>query len=147
MNTIIGKSYVNVRDEKLAAGTITPGMLVKRTSADAVVVHSTAGGAVNPLFAIEDEQQGNDIADNYSSGELVKLWKPTPGDQVYAFGPTSGNTIAIGDFLESAGNGKLRKADAVLSSAGKDEFPSSFVAVALEACVPGSSVRFLVEII
>lgn len=138
---------MNIRDEKLAAGTITPGMLVKRTSADAVVAHSLAGGPVHAIFALEDENQGNDIADNYASGALVKLWLPVHGEQVYAIAATSGNTIAIGDFLESAGDGRLRKADAVLSSAGKSEFPQSFVAVALEAAVPGAGVRFLVEII
>lgn len=146
MNTIVAKPYVHIRDEKLAAGTITPGMLVKRTSADAVIAHNVAGGAVNVLFAIEDENQGNDIADNYSSGALVKLWRPVPGEQVYAIAATSGNTIAIGDFVESAGDGRLRKVEAALSSAGVEEFPSSIVGVALEAAVPGAGIRFLIEI-
>lgn len=146
MNTIVAKGYVNIRDEKLANGTITPGMLVKRLSTDRVVAHSTAGGAVNALFAIEDENQGNDIDDNYSSGNLVKLWRPVPGEQVQAIASaTSGHQIAIGDFLESDGTGRLRKADAVLSSAGKSEFPQSFIGVAVSAAAPGE--RFIVEVI
>jgi hypothetical protein len=145
MNTIIAKAYVNIRDEKIANGTITPGMLVKRLSTDKVVAHSTAGGAVAPLFAIEDENQGNDIDDNYSATNLVKLWRPVPGEQVQGIASeTSGHQIAIGDFLESDGTGRLRKADAVLSSAGKDEFPASFVGVALEAAAPGE--RFVLEV-
>ncbi len=144
MNTIIAKTYVNIRDEKIANGNITPGMLVKRLSTDRVVVHATAGGAAAPLFAIEDENQGNDIEDVYASGSLVKLWRPVPGEQVQGIASaTSGHQIAIGDFLESDGTGRLRKADAVLSSAGKDEFPQSFVGVALEAAAPGE--RFVFE--
>jgi hypothetical protein len=147
MNTIIGKSYVGIRDEKEAGGGITPGMLVQRESDDTVVVHAVAGGSVAPLFALEDENQGNDIADAYVSGDVVKLWRPVPGEQVYAFLDNSGTAVVIGDFLESAGNGKLRKQEGPQSSAGNEEFPKSIVAVALEAASPGASVRVLVEIV
>jgi hypothetical protein len=148
MNTIIGKGYGGNRDEKEAAGTITPGMLVKRTSADKVIAHNVAGGPVNALFAIEDENQGRGIDDNYVSGELVKLWKPIPGDQVNAIvDDTTGRAIAIGDYVESAGDGRVRKVDPPLSSAGKDEFPASILGVALEAVAPSAAgTRILIEI-
>lgn len=147
MNTIVGKGYVNIRDEKVAAGTITPGMLVERTSADKVQAHSTAGGSVNPLFAIEDENQGNDVDDNYSANAVVKLWRPVPGEQVYAIvDDDTQDDIVIGDFLESAGDGRLRKST-VQTSAGNEEFPSSIVGVALEAVTQaGAGGRILVEI-
>lgn len=147
MNTIIAKSYVNIRDEKIANGNITPGMLVKRLSTDRVVAHSTAGGAVAPLFAIEDENQGNDIDDVYAAAALVKLWRPVPGEQVQAIASANATygVIAIGDFVESDGTGRLRRADSVLSSAGKDEFPNSFVGVALSVGAPSG--RFVVEVL
>lgn len=147
MNTIVGKKYVHIHDEKIAAGTITPGMLVQRTSADKVIAHSRAGGPVNPLFAIEDENQGNDINDNYLINTLVKLWRPVPGEQVYAIvDDNSTQDIAIGDFLESDGSGRLRRVDNELSSAGNTEFPSHIVGVALEAVDPGTTTRILIEI-
>lgn len=149
MNTIVGKGYVNIRDEKIAAGTITPGMLVERTSADKVQAHNAAGGSVNPLFAIEDENQGNDINDNYSTGDTVKLWRPVPGEQVYAIvDDETGSDIAIGDFLESDGEGRLRKAEAGQTSIAAREFPQSIVGVALEAVGvgPDGGTRILVEI-
>lgn len=144
MNTIIGKEYGHNRDEKLAGGTITPGMLVSRTSADTVIAHAVAGGPVNVLIAIEDENQGNDIDDNYTNGALVKLWKPLPGDQAYLLvDDETGSDIAIGDFVESDGEGRVRKSTD--NSAQGSTFP---VGVALEAVGvgPDGGTRILVEI-
>lgn len=148
MNTIVGKGYVHIRDEKVAAGTITPGMLVERTSADKVQAHSKAGGPVNALFALEDENQGNGIDDNYSANAVVKLWRPVPGEQVNALvDDDTQDAIAIGDFLESAGDGRLRKIT-TNTSAGDEEFPASIVGVALEAvATSGAGGRILIEIV
>jgi hypothetical protein len=132
MNTIVGKAYVNIRDEKDAGGAITPGHLVERNSSDEVVVHSTAGGDVNPLFALEDELQGKEISEAYASGDKVFLWRPVPGEQVYAIAE---GAIAIGEFVESNGDGTL-----IAFSSGSTEA----VGVALEAAADGD--RFLVEI-
>lgn len=148
MNTIVGKAYVNIRDEKTADGAITPGMLVKRTSAGKVKAHDIAGGFVNALFAIEDENQGNDIDDAYANAALVKLWRPVPGEQVYAIvDDDTQDTIAIGDPLESAGDGRLRRATD-LTSAGNKEFPNHIVGVALEAIAQsGAGGRILIEVV
>lgn len=145
MNTIIGKSFVNIRDEKIAAGTITPGMLVERTSADKVQAHSVAGGFAAPLFAIEDENQGKDIDDDYAATALVKLWRPVPGEQVYAcVDDETGSDIAIGDAVESDGEGRVRKATD--NSAQGSTFP---VGIALEAVGvgPDGGTRVLIEIV
>lgn len=144
MNTIKGKAYGHNHDEKIASGTITPGMLVSRTSADEVIAHATAGGPVNVLIAIEDENQGNDIDDDYADGDLVKLWRPLPGDQAYLLvDDETGSDIAIGDFVESDGEGRVRKATD--ASAGGTTF---IVGVALEAVGvgPDGGTRILVEI-
>jgi hypothetical protein len=147
MDTIVAKKYLHIQDEKLAGGTIIPGMLVQRTSTDGVIAHNVAGGSVNKLFALEDDKQGNGITDNYSSGNLVQLWHPVPGEVVYAIATVSGGAIAIGDFVESDGTGRLRKQEGPQSSVAKDEFGSSIVGVAVEAAASGVAVRFKVEIL
>jgi len=143
-NSVIAKTYVNIRDEAVANAAITPGNLVERMTTGKVRKHATAGGSVAPLFALEDAAQGKKQTDAYASGDTVSLLRPVPGEQVYGISDsTSGTSIAIGDFLESAGDGSLRKL--APSSAGVTEFPNSIVGVALEAA--GAGVRFALEIV
>jgi hypothetical protein len=60
------------------------------------------------MFALEDELQGKEIGDNYSSGNRVLYGVFRTGEEINAILATS-QTIVIGDLLESAGNGYLRK--------------------------------------
>lgn len=145
--TIIVRSFYNAQDEVYAtAATITPGHLIERTSAGKVQKHSTAGGAAQKMFAFEDANQGKKITDDYVASSLVQVWTPGLGDRVYAiFDSTSGGSLADGDFLESAGDGTLRKWTAP-ASGGIVELPNSIIAVAKEAvATPGN--RFVCEII
>lgn len=129
--TIRVKDYLKVVDEKVAAGTITPGMLVELTSADKVQAHSTEAGVAEKMFAYEDEHQGNTISDDYSAADYVQLWLPQRGDVVYAL-LADGEDAGIGDFLVSDGAGKLRVVD---TSAEEN-----LIGVALEAVdMSGSS--------
>jgi hypothetical protein len=112
-NTVTLKNYLHVREEYTAAGTIIPGMLCELTSAGTVQAHSGAGKSVMNMFAIEDAMQGKGInqnlaADNYKAGDQVQLWIPTRGDIVYAL-LNDEEKVVVGDFVESAGNGLLRK--------------------------------------
>lgn len=107
-NTIKLKKYVDIIDERTAAATITPGMLVELTTAGKVQAHSSAGQNAVPMFALEDALQGNEISDNYSSDDPVQCWVPQRGEEVYAI-LADGNNVSIGDFLESDGNGFLQK--------------------------------------
>lgn len=126
--TIMGDG---VRKEATAtAVAITPGMLVERTSAGLVQAHSNAGQPAQTMFAVEDDLQGNEITDNYSASAIIQFNVFRRGDEVYAI-LNDGEDVSIADFLESAGNGKLRKHTA--SSAGAVEYPNSIVGVALEA--------------
>ena len=89
------------------------------------------------MFALEDELQGKGINDNYSSGDLVSVWIPGRGDQVFAI-LADGENVAVGDLLESNGAGYLRKHTA--GSAGVVEFPLAVVGYATEAVdLSGSS--------
>ena len=121
-----------VRDEALASGVITPGMLVKLTNAadDTVVAHNAAGENAEKLFAVEDDLQGKEIGDDYANGTLVQYNDWNAGDQVLGI-VNDGANVAKGDFVESAGNGKLRTHSG--DSAGAVEFPEAIVGVAMEA--------------
>ncbi len=143
--TIVIKSYLNIEDQKVAtAVAITPGALLERTSGDLVQAHSTAAGPAQKIFAKEDYHQGKGISDNYAVSVPIMMALPVPGERIYAlFDPTSGGSAAIGDKLESAGDGTLR-VYTPQASGGAVEAAGSIVAVAVEVAVAGG--RFLIEI-
>jgi len=107
-NTIKLKKYLDIIEEYGAEAAITPGMLLELNSSGNVQVHSTAGGNVLPMFALEDELQGNDIDDAYVADDKVQVWVAVRGEWVYAI-LADGQNVSVGDFLESAGSGLLQK--------------------------------------
>lgn len=137
-NTIKIKKYSDVIEEYEVVAALSPGHLVEVTSALKVQKHSTAGGNSLPMFALEDELQGKDIDDNYAAGDQAQIWIPGRGDQVYAV-LSDGETIAAGDFLESNGDGTLRKHIADTATWDSDDAgtitvePLKIIAQALEA--------------
>ena len=130
INTIKLKKYSDVIEEYAAGGTIIPGMLIEENSDGNVIAHSGAGEFAEKIFALEDELQGKGIDDDYIAGDRVQCWIAGRGDQVYAI-LADGQNVAVGDILESDGNGALEKAVAETASAAT--YPGSVVAVALEA--------------
>jgi len=140
MNTIKVKKYSDIIEEYEAATAITPGMLLEFNSAGKVGVHSTASGLAERIFALEDELQGKGIDDDYAVEDRVQCWFAGRGDQVYAI-VGDGQTIAVGDFLESLGDGTLQKA----ATPG-----ASVVGVALEAADTSgalTSARIVIRVI
>ena len=140
-NTIKIKKYVDIVEEIVAASAITPGYLLELTSAGKVQHHSVAGGNVLPMVALEDELQGEGITDAYAATEPVQVWIPVRGEQGY-LSLKNGENVAVGDFLESAGNGQVQKH--VKDSADSDDayvaYTQQIVGVALEAVdMSGSS--------
>jgi hypothetical protein len=126
-----------VRLERAAAAAITPGMLIELTSADALQAHGTAGGSAATIFALEDENQGKEIGDAYSTDNQVLAAVFGPGDEVYGM-LADGENAAIGALLESNGDGYLRVVDADASVG--DIGVQSIVGVALTAVdMSGSS--------
>ena len=106
-NTIKVKKYADVVEEiKATEVAITPGMLLERTSAGLVQACTATTGAVFPMFALENELQGKGIDDNYAVSAQIQCWIPGRGDMVYAL-LEDGEDVEVGEFLESAGNGKL----------------------------------------
>ncbi len=107
-NTILMGTRSRYTLERTAAGTITPGDLCTIGSADTVTVNAGAADA-DPqlLFALEDQASGNGIDDDYASGDGVVLQIAARGDLIYAT-LDSGESVATGAALESAGNGHLQ---------------------------------------
>lgn len=102
------KDYVGVMNEAVAAGTITPGMLLELTSAGKVQAHSVEGGDVMPMIAFENELEGQGTTDNYSADDIVQVWIPQRGDEAIMILATS-QVIVVGDLLSSKGNGHVKK--------------------------------------
>lgn len=140
-NSIIAKCMgVPNIEEVAAASAILPGMVIAR-GASGMAAHATAGGNVAPVIvALEDSLQGNDKDDAYAAADLVRCWTPAPGDKGYLI-LSDGENVAIGDALESAGNGYVNKyvADTVEAessnevSAAVTIYPQNILAVADEA--------------
>jgi len=125
--------------------TVTPGMLVALQSDGTVKAHPNAGQPAEAAFAVEDDLQGKDIDETYAAGSICQYEIFKPGDKVYAYASTS-QTIAKGDFLQSAGDGYFQKYAA--DSAGAVEYPNSIKAVAAEAkTTTGTAARMLVRIV
>jgi len=141
--TIKIKKYLDVVEEYVStAVAISPGHLVELTSAGLVQKHSTSGGNVLPMFALEDELQSNGIDTPYAVSVPIQVWIPTRGDIVYAK-LADGQTAVKGSFLESAGTGALNvyTADSIDSSdpGALTVYPNQIVGQALEALDLSSS--------
>ena len=61
-----------------------------------------------PRFALEDDLQGNPMSEAYAASALIQYAFFQRGAQVYALLANTEN-VAIGDKLESNGDGYLRK--------------------------------------
>jgi hypothetical protein len=131
---ILGSPVVK---ERTANAAITPGHLIELMSTNYVRVHATAGGTAQKMFALEDENQGNEISDAYTAANVCRYGVFSPGQEVYAI-LADGETAVIGSKLESNGDGTLRVVDTD-ASAG-DIGVQSIVGIALEAVdMSGSS--------
>ena len=132
-HTIKIKKYADIIEEWIANAAITPGHLVEvinSSGSPKVRVHATAGGNAIPMFALEDELQGNGIDTAYATAAPVQVWIAGRGDEVYAL-LANGQTVVVGDFLESAGDGTLQKH--ATDSAGVGTLSLQIVAIALES--------------
>ena len=130
-NTILLKGR-GIRKEAVGSGTITPGDLLNITSAGLLIRHGSASLKAAPLFAVENDLIGNEITDNYASGDYVQAEYMYSGCEVLANVAASAAAIVIGDLLESDGAGGLRKVQD-FTDAEIDEIGGQPVAQAIEA--------------
>lgn len=129
------KNYENIQEEYTAtAATLLPGSLVEMTSAGLVQAHSNADYPILPMFAIEDELQGGGVDDLYAASSKVQVWVPQRGEQVWGV-LADGESVVVGDFLSSNGDGYLKKyvPEAVASGGAGTFYGNPIVGVALEA--------------
>jgi hypothetical protein len=145
-------------DDKAADATVVPGMLVTWNGSGNIIRHATAGGNAQKAFALEREEMGKGaggvggaaanaaIDTAYATNDTVKVGIFAPGMRVYALVATGAPAIVKGDFLESAGDGTLRKS--VVNAAIADTTRNGTVGRALEALtnVSGVNARLRVEI-
>lgn len=90
-----------------ASTAITPGKLLEVTSDGEVQEHSTAGGNAQVAFARAEDYAGGGIDTAYAVGDNVAYYVGKSGDRFYAYLANTEN-VAIGDLLESDGNGDLQ---------------------------------------
>lgn len=120
----------HVLKERKANAAITPGDLVEVMSTGNIRRFALAGQAAQRAFALEQDLIGRGVDDDYAAGEQIRYGVFTVGAEVYAWLAT-GESCAIGDFLESAGNGKLQVQSTPVEM--------SNVGIALEAVTGGAS--------
>lgn len=141
-------SAKNLAEAQAGGTAITPGMLCQFDAAnnDDIVPHSTADGAAQAIFAVENPigtpvsgTAAIDVA--YGTADTVTYVYAQPGDQIYAYA-TQSATITVGEYLVSAGDGYLQ-------DEGGTPVPGSIVARALEAVTAGTAdpARIKVEVV
>jgi hypothetical protein len=125
------------RIERPAAGTITPGHLVKENSSGAFVVQTADQVKAPAIVAVENDLEGGTISDNYVSGDYVQAEHLGPGDEFLGIVAAGAGAITRGDELSCAGDGTLEKARAadwaVSGEADTVVPPGVPVAMALES--------------
>ena len=94
--------------EYTTAADVYPGYIVELTSAGTVQAHSTAGGLGEVLIVVENALEGIGITDVIDSGEVAQCYALTSGSTVQ-IRIANGETIVIGDFLSSNGDGTFKK--------------------------------------
>ncbi|HZR80352.1 MAG TPA: hypothetical protein VFD92_04570 [Candidatus Binatia bacterium] len=142
-----------VGEGTVAGGTITPGDLLARSSATQMIRHGNAGRNHAFLFADNVPDRNKGIDDDYSANDNVRVVVPTRGAIMNANLAANAAAVAIGDALESNGNGKLRKhTPQAVNEGGAASYTiyaEAIVGYALEAIdnsANGSPVRIRVEI-
>ena len=159
--TIRVQSYGDIVTERTGDGVIIPGMLLERTSADKLKIHSTAGGNLQTIVALEKNLVGLGIDDAYVDAERVIAQIFRAGDRVLMIIQDGSAAVVIGDELESAGDGTVELHVPDSESLGADSSSNivsfntnQIVATALEALDASDSAatslanrRILVEIV
>lgn len=131
--------------EYQVAAAVTPAYLLEVTSAGKVQHHSTAGGMVVPIIvALENQLVGDTISDASGASDFIPVWCPRRGD-IAIMAIKASENIAVGDLLESAGDGTLR--ERVSDTSAATIALSSIVGKALDATNTASIVNIRVLIV
>lgn len=97
------------RRQREASAVVTPGFLIELAADNTVAPHSGAGTTSSRWVAVENDIAGDDLNHDYQSGEVVLINVFRPGDEFLGI-LVAGQNAAIGAFLTSNGDGKLKVA-------------------------------------
>jgi len=114
-----------------AASAVKPGHLVEELAAGTVQEHSTAATNAQKLVALTNLCNGKTIDDAYGVAETCRYGAFRAGQLAFLRVAASAPAIVIGDALESAGDGTVRKQ--VTDSATDDTQRNALVGHAVEA--------------
>lgn len=118
-----------VDEQSKCSEAITPGHLMQLNTGQ-WRKHADAGKNAERVFALERDELGKGIDTDYAINDYVKAGFFASGDRVNAL-IASGQDLAEGDYLESAGDGTLR---ALATDAATDDTQrASVVARSAEA--------------
>jgi hypothetical protein len=98
----------SIYKEANAGGAITPGHLIKVNSSGNAVVQSDSA-RVQAAVAIENHWTGGGIDTAYAANDQVCYQVLQPGAEWNALVAAAAPAITNGDWLESAGDGTVRK--------------------------------------
>ncbi len=123
----------SIHNERLSAAgsAIIAGYLVEELPAGTVQEHSTAADNAQKLIALTNLSNGGTLADAYGVGETVRYGAFHAGQKAFMRLAATAPAIVIGDALESAGDGTVRKQ--VADAATDDTQRDALVAYAVEA--------------
>lgn len=110
-----------LRYEYEAASAVSPGDLIIVNNLNKALRHATALGATPALFAIENEIFGKGVEVDYAAADRVLAEACHSGMLVNVNIAAAAPAIVIGDQLESAGDGTLRKKTTGVAIAVADE--------------------------
>lgn len=113
-NTVYLGGPRTVINDMAAKAAITPGHLVERVNTAGVwqwQKHSTAAGDAQRAVATEQSMLNLGVDTDYAAGDLVEVAQGTEGTNFWML-IASGQDIAYGEKLESAGDGTLRALNA-----------------------------------
>lgn len=126
-NTIALAGNLHAITNDMGAGVaIKPGMLIETYPVSGAAMWRPSSNATNTptmCVAIEQSEMNLGIDDLYSANDLVKAWWLDAGAVFYGIVP-SGQNIAVGDSLQSNGDGKLKEASSLAASGGVVKFQS-----------------------
>jgi hypothetical protein len=129
-------SHNSNKEEAYAYEAFYPGHLLEYDANGYFKKHATAGGSiVAPMVAKEDSLQGNGVDTACTAANQAPAWMCQTGD-IFNFRVKDGETIAIGDEVESAGDGTIQKyvADTFSGAEAVTAYPLNILGVAMSAC-------------
>jgi hypothetical protein len=131
-----------------AAEAITPGHLIALDSTGKAIKHNVAGPAAAAganiqgmvRVAVEQDFFGKGIDDAYALNDRVVYQPLDTGCEFMALVAAAAPAIAYNDYVESAGNGTVRKTTILANAIGR-------ATVALDNSAGGSPARLRVEVL